>query len=490
MKLSELLLGVEVKKVIGSFSSEVKGLSYDSRQVKKDFVFVAISGFRTDGHHYLLEAVKRGATALVVEKEIKNFPQSVAVFQVKSSRRALALMSTNFYGLPSQRIKVIGVTGTNGKTTTVYLLESILKKAGFGVGHITTIDYSWGIGPQPSLATTPEAPELQSLLKKMIEAGYSYAVMEVSSHSLILNRVEGVDFDWAVFTNLTPEHLDFHGSMQAYRKAKLSLFEKMGEEKRVAVNIDDHFGRIIRDKIFCQVVSYGLREGCEIRGQILKFTEQGVLFRLQAKDGSREISLPLLGRHNVYNALAASSVAWGEQIPVSLISQGLESVSQIPGRLELVSGEKQTKIFVDYAHTSDGLEKVLKTLRSITKGKLLVVFGCGGDRDSSKRPRMGRIAHLLANYSVITSDNPRSEDPEKIMLEIEEGIKQVGGRRDKDYLFIPDRREAIAKGMEIMRQNDVLLVAGKGHEKVQIFKDRIEEFNDREVVKELLNKFN
>ena len=315
--------------------------------------------------------------------------------------------------------------------------------------------------------------------------------MEVSSHSLALHRVEGVEFDRAVFTNFSPDHLDFHKNLNEYLETKISLFKKLGKEtrkrisKRAVVNIDDSAANYIMDNTSCQIITYGIKKKADVQGKVLRVVSDGVSFILERGKRQR-IDLSLLGVHNVYNALAAASIAFGEEIPDYLIKEGLEEVRGIPGRLESIKNTHDFGIFIDYAHTQDGLEKVLETLREITRGRLIVVFGCGGDRDSQKRPLMGRAALKLADYSIITSDNPRSEDPEEIIVQIEKGMKEEGGRKGKDYLTVTDRREAMKAALEKMKREDVLLIAGKGHERTQIFKDKIVEFDDRKVVRELL----
>jgi len=497
MKLKELISEVKIEKIIGNPDVDIEGLTYDSRKVKEGYLFVAIRGFKKDGHQFIPEAIKRGAKAIVLEREIETrLPgPKTPIIKVSSSRLALTRISAHFYGFPSQKIRVIGITGTNGKTTLTYLLESIFKTSGFTVGKLSTIDYNLGSGPHPSSVTTPESQDLQRMLRIMVDRGLDYVVMEVSSHSLVLHRTEEVEFDQAVFTNLSPEHLDFHRTLHNYLEAKTSLFRQLGKEakkganKVATINIDDPAADYIIKNTSVKVLTYGIRKNSDVQGKILKMGPGGTSFLVSAGKGKeREINLALLGIHNVYNALAAISVAIEEKIDFPAIKKGLERVDKIPGRLELIENKRGYRIFVDYAHTPDGLEKTLKTLREVAKGKLIVVFGCGGDRDAKKRPLMGKIALKLADYSIITSDNPRSEDPEEIISQIERGIREEGGEKGKEYLSIVDRRKAIRKALEMMGRGDTLLVAGKGHERVQIFKDRVEEFDDRKVIRELLNE--
>lgn len=498
MQLRELVAELEIERIRGDLNLEVEGLTYDSRKVEKNFIFVAISGFREDGHQFISEVVEKGARAIVVEREMlpSSPPQNLAVIKVPSSRLALAQLSNCWYGFPSREIKMIGITGTNGKTTTAYLVESILKTAGFKVGKISTIDYVLGEKLYPSSITTPESQDLQEMLKTMVEGNLDYAVMEVSSHSLVLHRVEGVEFDRAVFTNISKEHLDFHKNWENYLKAKASLFEGLGKEarkrvsKKAIVNIDDPAADYMidrMDKSCSEVITYGITKEADVQGRILKMTDRGTLFLLN-KERKKQISLSLLGVHNAYNALAAASIALEEEIPTYIIEEGLAEVKRIPGRLEPVENRDGFRIFVDYAHTEDGLEKVLCALREVVEGKLIVVFGCGGDRDRQKRPLMGKVALKQADCSIITSDNPRSEDPEEIITQIEKGIREEGGQKEKDYSTVVERREAIKLALEKMQKKDTLLIAGKGHERMQIFKDKVVEFDDRKVVQDLLGE--
>ncbi|MFQ6066650.1 MAG: UDP-N-acetylmuramoyl-L-alanyl-D-glutamate--2,6-diaminopimelate ligase [bacterium] len=493
MNLRELITDVEVEKIAGNPNWEIEGVTYDSRKIQPNYLFVAISGFKEDGHHFIREAIERGAKAVIVEKEVQiPFPH-VASVKVPSSRLALARISSRFYGFPSGQILMIGITGTNGKTTTTYLLESILNQCGFRVGKISTIDYNLGRGFSFSSITTPESEDLQRMIREMVDEGLDYVVLEVSSHALVLHRVEGVEFDWAVFTNFSPEHLDFHKNLDEYLEAKISLFRSLDKPRRkkppkgAIVNVDDPVASYIMSGTLCQIITYGIKKEANVQGKILKVNDNGVHFILEA-ERSDKINLSLLGVHNVYNALAAASVAMGEKIPFALIKAGLESLRRIPGRLEPVENPQSFRVFVDYAHTPDGLKKVLQALRGVAQGRLLVVFGCGGDRDTQKRPLMGKVALKLADYSIITSDNPRSEDPEQIIVQIEKGIEEAGGKRERDYLVIVDRREAIKEALERMKKEDTLLIAGKGHERVQIFKDKVVEFEDRKVVQDLLGR--
>ncbi len=486
MNLQELTSVLDVEKVVGPLDRLVRGLTYDSRKAKIGFLFVAISGFRQDGHNFIPEAIRKGTRVVVVEKKILSLPPEITLIRVRSSREALAKLSSYWYGFPSRQLKLIGITGTNGKTTTTYLVEAILKKAGHKVGRISTINYDLGSGPIPSRITTPESQDLQEILRNMVDAGVDYAVIEVSSHSLVLHRVDGVQFDFAVFTNFSLDHLDFHKSIERYLEAKVSLFRERAP-KMAAVNVDDAMAHHFMKSISCPLITYGVKKEARVKGKILKTGVRGSSFLAQVdKNEPLRINLPLLGIHNVYNALAAISTAVAQAVEPLIIREGLERVKRIPGRLEYIQNKRDLDVFVDYAHTPDALEKVLKSLRQVARGKIWVVFGCGGDRDIQKRPLMGKVSLKFADYSVITSDNPRSEDPEKIVAVIEEGVREDGGHRGKDYTTVVDRREAIRTALERMKKGDTLLIAGKGHEKVQIFEDRVVEFSDSKVVRDLL----
>ena len=489
MKLKDIISRIDKKIFIGNPEVKIKSICYDSRKAKEGSLFVAISGFKNDGHNFVQQAYSRGARTFVVERMV-DLPPDISLIKVTSSREALAKISSIFYGFPSDKLKLIGVTGTNGKTTITYFLQAIFKKAGLKVGRLSTVNYDLGDKIYPALTTTPESLDLQRFLREMVDSGIEYAFMEVSSHSLVLHRVDEVRFCWAVFTNLSPEHLDFHQDMESYLEAKLILFEKMPQDKKALVNLDDPYSKKIIEKSSCQIITYAIDKNADYRARILQITDKGSLFmvKINGKDEIFKISLP--GSHNVYNALAAIVVAKEEKIPINLVREGLEDISRIPGRLEFIENRAGLKIYVDYAHTPNSLERVLNTLRRLTGGKLVVVFGCGGDRDPYKRPLMGKIACRIADYTVVTSDNPRSEEPEEIILQIERGMLEEGAIKGKDYVTIPDRREAIKHALSRIVSGDTLLVAGKGHERVQILKDKVIPFDDRAVIRDLLRESN
>jgi UDP-N-acetylmuramyl-tripeptide synthetase len=407
---------------------------------------------------------------------------------VSSSRSALAILSNKFFGYPSKKLKLIGITGTNGKTTTSYFCESIFKEAGYKTGVVGTLCTKIGEKVVKNFLTTPESYDLQEILSIMVKENIEYVIMEVSSHALSLERVKGCEFRVGIFTNLTQDHLDFHKNFEEYKNAKLKLFTEyanLSKEFKGVINVDDENGRFFTNKMEKKYFTYGIKNKADITGENLKFVPEGTEFFLKTPKNKIYLKLKLKGIFNLYNALAASGAAVAENIEIDIIKKGLEKLEYVPGRLEEIKGENFS-VFVDYAHTPDGLYNILLALREISKGKIILVFGCGGDRDRKKRPIMGEIAAKLSDYFIITSDNPRSEDPEKIIKEIEEGVKNVKG--NFGYEIEIDRETAIRKALKIAKKNDTVIIAGKGHEDYQIFKDRIIHFDDREVVKKVLKE--
>lgn len=487
MNLHKIVAKLKVESFTGNFEQEIKDVCYDSRTARENSLFVALPGFRLDGHQFISEAFSRGARAFLVEKDIPPLPGTV-VLKVSSTRKTLAEISNIFYEHPSLKLKVIGVTGTKGKTTVTYFLQSIFRQAGVKVGRLSTINYDLNGEIIPAVTTTPESLDLQKFLRKMVDSQVQYVFMEVSSHSLVLHRVEGTEFSWAIFTNLAPEHLDFHRNMEDYLKAKLVLFEAMLPQKKALVNVDDCSSRKIIERTPCSVITYGIRNEADFRASNIRAEKRKVIFEVQVEGRRSEFIIHIPGMHNVYNALAAIAVAIREKIPLPMIKEGLASVREIPGRLEFIENRANLNIYVDYAHTPSSLEQVLGTLRELASGRVVVVFGCGGDRDPYKRPIMGRIAANMADFIVVTSDNPRSERPENIIADIEQGMREAGAKKGRDYVVLADRKEAIAHALANLSTDDTLLVAGKGHEQIQIFKDKTVSFDDRIVIRELLRK--
>lgn len=485
MKLSQLLSSVEIEQFCGNTRVEISDLSYDSRKVKPGSLFVAIPGFKEDGHRYIPQALALGAKAIVVQEwqeELAGVPQIL----VKDSRKALAVLSNNFFGNPSSKLRLIGVTGTNGKTTTTYLLEKIFLENGEKTGLLGTIEYRIGRKSYPAEKTTPESLDLQKVLAKMVREKVKTVIMEVSSHALDLKRIDGCNFQALVFTNLSRDHLDYHGDLEAYFRAKARFFTDQFNQGVSFINLDDSYGRRLR-KILKnrKVLTYGLRPEAEFRARGVKVNSHNLDFKLAWKDAELPLSSPLKGIFNIHNVLAAASVAFFFEVPPSLIKKGIAKVKRIPGRFEYVNQGQDFQVVVDYAHTPDGLEKVLKAARESGPRQIITLFGCGGDRDKTKRPLMGKVAAQLSDYLIITSDNPRSESPEKIIGEI---IKGIGGEFKEKWEIVVDRQEAISKGIKRAKKGDLVLIAGKGHERSQVFSDKVVPFNDFEVASKILKE--
>jgi UDP-N-acetylmuramoyl-L-alanyl-D-glutamate--2,6-diaminopimelate ligase len=503
MELRKILEGVESKTLMGDPLQEITGIAYHSKRVEEGFLFAAIRGLEFDGHRFIGEAVERGARALLMEEGGKVPNRTMII--VPNSRQALARVSSNFYGNPSSKVKLIGITGTNGKTTTTYLLESIFKKAGHSVGVIGTINYRFGQKMISSPNTTPESLDLQRILWEMAKEGTSHVIMEVSSHGLDLDRVFGCQFDGAIFTNFTSDHLDYHKTLQHYFDNKRKLFSeslmKSQKPNRFAVtNRDDPKGEEIITGIDLPVIRYGLSSSCDVSADQVVSTFEGLSCRVRTPRGEFTLHSKLMGRFNLYNILAAVATAIGMEIPLEAIKNGVEELEGVSGRFEKVGNQKRIHVVVDYAHTHDALERVLSSLRSIQKdGKIITVFGCGGDRDRTKRPLMGEVAGRHSDLAILTSDNPRTEDPLAIIDEVETGFKSlplkewhqddVGSWRSmKGYLKVPDRREAIRIAIGLAESLDTVLIAGKGHEDYQIIGKKKFPFDDRVEAKKALEE--
>ncbi len=487
MQIQDLLGGGRLLQ--GRPDGSVTSVAYDSRRVQPGALFVALSGRRVDGHDYVADAVARGAAAVLVERPVAVAGE-VPVIQVESSRAALGWAAAMLYRYPARRLRVVGVTGTNGKTTTTHLVKAVLEARGHSVGLMGTVHTLIGQAERPSSLTTPQASDLQELLAQMADDGCTYAVMEASSEGLDMNRVDDVEFDLGVFTNLTQDHLDYHKSFEAYRDAKARLFHLLDRpgyksHKAAVINLDDAAGEFYRSCCQVPVWTYGLDPRAMVRAEEIQVTADGTRFRLVTPDGEIFLALRLVGRFNVYNALAAATVGVVEGIDLGQIKRALEAQEEVAGRLQAVRAGQPFGVFVDYAHSPDSLENVLRTAQGFTRGRLIAVFGCGGDRDRTKRPIMGRIAAGLADYTIITSDNPRSEEPRTIVQEIEAGLKPAL-HEGHSYEIILDRHEAIRRAVMIAQPDDVIVIAGKGHETYQIFKDRTIDFDDRAVARSLI----
>ncbi|HHW06612.1 MAG TPA: UDP-N-acetylmuramoyl-L-alanyl-D-glutamate--2,6-diaminopimelate ligase [Clostridia bacterium] len=469
----------------GGLDRSIAGIQYDSRQVQPGSLFVCVPGFKTDGHLYAADAVAKGAVALVVERPV-TVPDGVTVIQVPDARLALAGLAACFYGYPSRRFHLIGVTGTNGKTSTTILLDAVFRRWGRKTGLLGTISNRVGGEVIPASHTTPESLDLQKLFKLMADAQTDYVMMEVSSHALSLHRVAAAEFDVGVFTNLTRDHLDFHRDFQEYREAKGKLFTllsggaKAGRKYGV-VNKDDPNSEYFMKTSPVPVLTYSLTQPSDYQATDIVITAKGASFRLKGKDFP-PFTLNLTGRFSVYNGLAAVAVALEEGVPVDIIREALAELPGVPGRFERVDAGQDFTVVVDYAHTPDGLENVLRTAREVCSGRIITVFGCGGDRDRTKRPLMGHVSGRLSDYTIVTSDNPRTEDPEAIIAEIVPGVKEAGGK----YEIVVERKAAIQKALTLAGAGDLVLVAGKGHEDYQIIGTKKYPFDDRKVVREIL----
>lgn len=483
MHLREMSKQLLLSRIVGDGNAAIRGLETDSRNVQPGALFFCLPGHTVDGHAFAGQAAEKGAAALVVSREL---PISLPQLVVPDTRLALAVLADYFYGHPSRALRPVGVTGTNGKTTTTYLIEKIWQDAGIPAGVIGTIETRFAGRSLPMSGTTPDVLELQRIFRSMADAGTERCVMEVSSHALEQGRVKGVRFRTAVFTNLTQDHLDYHGTMEAYAAAKGLFFARLGndygmgpDDRSYAVlNADDDASARFAKLTSAEIVTYGIDREADFRASDVAITARGVSFALRSPAGERQVRLRLIGKFNVYNALAALGAAFCEGIPPDRAIASLESVTGVPGRAEAVDEGQPFAVVVDYAHTPDGLENILRTVRELTEKRVICVFGCGGDRDRTKRPLMGKIAAELADALIVTSDNPRTEDPLAILRDIEAGLKEAQTSPDR-YVLQPDRRAAIEKAVEMAGPGDVVLIAGKGHETYQIIGGVTHDFDDR-----------
>ncbi|MGM0502606.1 MAG: UDP-N-acetylmuramoyl-L-alanyl-D-glutamate--2,6-diaminopimelate ligase, partial [Bacillota bacterium] len=476
IKLQKLIAELDINYLTGDETTDIKGIAYDSREVKAGDLFVAITGFETDGHKYIADAISNGATAVLVEQEVSDL--KVPTVGVKDSRSALAKISAKFYDYPAQELTVIGVTGTNGKTTTTYLIEGVLSNLGLNTGLIGTIKNKVGDKEESSSRTTPESLDIQRMLAEMLEDGVTHVVMEVSSHALALDRVLEVDFDRKIFTNLSRDHLDFHHTFEEYLAAKLKLFTSNNQPS--IINLDDERAGKISSAVEGEVLTYGIEETADFRGENIEITSTGVHYDLITADNKLRINLSLTGKFNVYNSLAAITTVSSLGFELADIKSGIEEINGVPGRFEVIDLGQDYGVIVDYAHTPDGMKNVLKTAQECSTGDVIVVFGCGGDRDRKKRAMMGQLGIELADFAVVTSDNPRSEKPEDIIAEIEAGIEELEQDTSEQYLIVEERGAAIRTAVERAAAGDIVLIIGKGHETYQDFGDKVIDFDDRE----------
>ncbi|GFZ29863.1 UDP-N-acetylmuramoyl-L-alanyl-D-glutamate--2,6-diaminopimelate ligase 2 [Clostridium zeae] len=479
MKLYEVLKGIDYEILNGRDDLEIESLNWDSRELGENSIFIAVKNRNVDRHDFALDAASSGATALIVEREIRGLQKNVTVIKVKDSRKSMSLVAQNFYHSPISKLKIVGITGTNGKTSVSYFISKILEVLELKCGVIGTIQNTIGIQKMNTKKlnpTTPDAIELQGTFAEMLEFGATHAAVEVTSSALSQDRVYGCEFDVAVFTNLTQDHLEEHGTMDNYKKAKLKLFNMC---KKAVINIDDSFSKDILATANCKTITYGIDKDCDFRATDIEYTNSSVRFNLQFNCEKRKVKLNIPGRFSVYNALASIASCYCLNLSIDDIVNAVKEIRGVPGRFQAIENSKGILAVVDYAHSPDAIENILTSVKEITKGKIITVFGCGGDRDATKRPLMGETAGRLSDYCIITSDNPRSEEPALIINDIEKGIVKTGCMYEK----IEDRTQAIFKALNVAEPNDSVIIAGKGHENYQILKNETIHFSDEEVVK-------
>ncbi len=502
MQLNRLIEGLNIIKLQGKTSEDVSGVFFSAEQCIENSLFVAIKGLQKDGHDFIDEAIARGAKFIVCEQD-RPFPPAVTVIQVSDSRRALGMIARNYFGDPSAGLKLIAVMGTNGKTTITYLLESILQEAGFQCGVLGTINYRYNHKTYAAPNTTPESYEMQRIMRDMADDGITHIVSEVSSHAVDLKRVDDCDFDLGIFTNLTRDHLDYHLTMENYFQAKKRFFAEILPQSRkvhaqkMVINADDPWGQRILNEVSLPAFTYGMEKNCAVRPVRYALSLQGIEAEMNLAGDTVFIKSPLIGKFNLYNMMAAVGAAFILQIPVRFIQRGIEKLANVPGRLEAVASAAPFNVFVDYAHTDDALRRVLQTLSELRQKRIITVFGCGGNRDRGKRPLMGEAAVANSDLTIITSDNPRMEEPLDIIAEIEAGIDGGNVRKleadrltlddgQHSYAVIPDRRGAIEAAIGAAQKGDIVLIAGKGHEDYQILGTEKISFDDRVVARKIL----
>ncbi|MFC1532724.1 UDP-N-acetylmuramoyl-L-alanyl-D-glutamate--2,6-diaminopimelate ligase [Thermodesulfobacteriota bacterium] len=493
MKLGKLLEGIPAYDLDGDTELEIMGLAYDSRQIRAGEMFIAMKGHSQNGHDYFSDAIHNGAVALVAE-EFKGSHGGISKIQVSDSREALSKLAIRFYDNPCNGMDIIGITGTNGKTTTSYIIESILSSAGAIPGVMGTVNCRFQGKIHPALVTTPESLDLMRLMREMADGGVTHVVLEVSSHALDQRRTVDCPFKVAIFTNLSRDHLDYHVTMENYFNTKSLLFldlhkGEQGEDSVAIINRDDPKGEELASLTRAEVMTYGMGQECDVRADSISTDRTGLKAKLITPEGEIAIRSSLIGMINIYNILAAAATAISLNIDLKTVAEGIDGLKAVPGRLELVKNKRGLTVVVDYAHTPDALQKAQATLRPLAKGKLITVFGCGGDRDKGKRYEMGLAAGEKSDIVFITSDNPRSEDPESIVKQIERGVKKSGlnraewstgsNLRESAYFIEVDRREAIGKAISIANEKDLVLIAGKGHEDYQIIGPEKRVFDDR-----------
>ncbi|MFS1514436.1 UDP-N-acetylmuramoyl-L-alanyl-D-glutamate--2,6-diaminopimelate ligase [Chengkuizengella sp. SCS-71B] len=491
MLLSSVLQDLNYVKIKGNTDIEINAIAYDSREVIENSIFVAISGFEVDGHIFIQKAIDMGATAIIVEKDMQ-IKGNITVLKVENSRTALARISSNFYHRPTEKLNIVGITGTNGKTSISYFLKSIFEHAGRSVGLIGTIGTMINNKVEKNKNTTPESLNLQQIFSKMIKSETDHCIMEVSSHALNLNRVAYSHFNTAIFTNLSPDHLELHHDMEEYYQAKAKLFE-LAKEYNI-INIDDEYGKRLIQKVQkydAKLLTYGLENDADIYASNIKYSANGSTYLVHTPKGSIEITVNLPGVIYVYNSLAAIACAYSNELPLEMIKEGIQKLEGIKGRFEIAYQKNNYKIVIDFAHTEDALKNAILTLKQHAKGRIIVVFGVyadAGESGTDKRRSMGKVAAKYADFSIVTSDNPKDQDPDLIIQEIVQAIEEESGT--DTYDAVVDRKEAIKYAIDISEKDDIILIAGKGHETTQVIGKTEIPFNEAEIVEEVLRSKN
>mgnify|MGYP006281773659 FL=1 len=482
MYLNQVINNLDIEFIKGDKQVEINDIHYDSRQVKTGNLFICVQGFKTDGHKYIDDVIKQGANAVLIDKDLAEYKDEITYIKVKDSRKAMPIVAKNFFENPLKDIELIGVTGTNGKTTTTYLIKEILNNSGYRTGLIGTIEVFDGIKSKSASRTTPEAVDIYRYLAEMRANGVQYTVMEVSSHALALHRVDTMDFKVAVFTNLTQDHLDYHETMEEYAKQKAKLFKKLKPDGQAVINNDDTYSDFFKSSTENNVITYSIENESNLHAKEIELSLKGVKFKLD----NLKFDLNLTGKFNIYNSLAAIGVAKSLDLEEDLIKKALEGVKGIPGRFETLDLDQDFTVIIDYAHTPDSMVNVLDAVKHFVHNDIIIVFGCGGERDKGKRPIMGEIAVREGDYVVVTTDNPRAEDPLTIIEEIKDGIEK--SEYDTPYIIKADRKEAIYEAVNKAQKDDVIFIIGKGHETYQVFADKTIDFNDKEVAKTAIKK--
>lgn len=488
--LGELAALIPGSYIIGDANLKIEDIQHDSRKVTPGALFVCMVGAHVDGHTFIPQAREKGAVAILTANEDADMPAGLSVLVVKDLVSSLQVIAPYFHDYPARDMRVIGITGTNGKTSISYMLRSMLRKMGFRVGLIGTIQIMIEDQVLPIHNTTPDVVELQNTIATMRDKGMDYVVMEVSSHALDQNRVAGMEFDTVIFTNLTQDHLDYHKTLENYKLAKAKLFDMVSADSNVkngkcaVVNADDQVGELMLQHAKCRHITYAINSEASLKAEDIQVLANGARFNVKVGNGVLPLDLKITGIFNVYNVMAAVGAAMAEGIPAPVIKATLDEFTSVPGRFELVRGGQDFAVIVDYAHTPDGLENILKTARQIAKKRIITVFGCGGDRDRTKRPIMGRIAAELSDVIIATSDNPRTEDPQFILDQVVAGVREKAGHKQHEDII--DRRQAIFRAVELAEADDIVVIAGKGHEDYQILKDKTIHFDDKEVALEAI----